>query len=359
MAFTDATMIQQWVAYLASQNLDYHELNRLNAGAAKAGFDLASAGMAPLRRDEVESKILSLDNIPFIPVIKKDGVAFSSSRQPVGSVVALGETDKIGITRHVIEAAIAVVPDRFRGNAVGLVDYFNKQMGVASQGIMSMIDTIAVAALEAGKTQVGPNTPLFTFDALADTYQIVNPAGVTDPAKIMEKPWFFIEQLGTIQKGAKLTQPFNLVVGSPGMESVFQYSKRFADYNAENIAQLAAKKLWYNSSAISETSKLGSGFALAPYSFGLYTWNSGDARARFSNGAVEITTQFNPMLGFDVDLTIERGVPDLTAVFGAEYGRVVREVYRMTVEVFALTAYSSAPTTVAAPVVKFDWTQGV
>jgi hypothetical protein len=359
MAYVNLTNIQQWAVGAEQKGINFHELNRLAAGAAKAGLDMAAAGMAPLPMDELTPYIKRFDDAPSIPVIVNDGVSITNTRVAVGTAVPFGTTNVITIVRNTTEASIVVVPDRHRGNAVALQPFLDAKLNLAAQAMLNAMDVTAVAALEAAKSQVGKSAYPFAFDAGADTYNVVVPAGVTDLATKNGYPVFFFEQLSAIQKAEKFLTPFSTIIGSPTMETTYQFSKRFADYNAENLQQQINKLTSYTSSNMSEVGLIGTGFALAPMSFGMYTWVSGDAREGFDNGVTRLAKQFIPQLGFEVEVLIESSLRDLTATFGATYARAVGEVIRLSVDYYTLVSYNSAPATVASPIMKFNWTQGV
>lgn len=359
MAYVADTMIQQWIANQLLINKN--ELVRGEQGAYDLGRAYVRAGQAPISQEEASDKMKTLSNQPFIAVMNKGGVTVSTARTAVGTAQALGTSAKVTMVRNTVEAAIKISYDQLEGNGIGEERYFATLMQQAVQGIRDQVDTVAIAAIDAAKSQVQTSAYPYAFDLTADAFLVDGASGVTDPEILNKNFLTWLESLPSNYLSDGLSTGVNnpiSILASPNCQLALNYSKRFKDNNYENLNQIInglGSAYFSTNIALPDAATQGVAYSMTPGTYGLTTWANMDARKRRvgNNAAARIVSL--PGLDHEVEMYTEANYSDQSGTFGATNAKVYDERITFSFDYVTSVEYNSAPTTVASGIKKGLW----
>lgn len=351
------TFMTQYILKAANKFDEYEKFRGVH-GAVKCGLDMVAQGKGPTSQEEMAKKIINATNQPQIAVIAGTGVQTFTARQTVPFTTNAGTSAFIQFTRVLSETTFEVTESAFNGNAVDAESAFYRKMDEAVGRIRQAMDVASVTAINGARTQVGAGSTFpYAFDATGDRYTLTVPAGATLTDRL-ELGSTLLESAAQPLIAAGIAERPEFMVGGSTMASFLRYQSRFSGNNYQNLAQINTGGMSpYLSTNIADQGEtptdLANFFAIAPYSYGVYTFTSDDAQRRREAQNGKAYTMFLPELGVTADIFETELYGDRSGVTGG-YARQHTSRFAITVDFTIATTYQPAPTTVHAPIAKFS-----
>ena len=328
----------------ATSNLDKNESRPSRYGALDL-FMLQSENPAGILTPEIKAAAEgSIGNVLETPVINYDaGVTIGNTRTLViGDDENTSEMFTINFATY--SWGFTIIPALFMNNEISMQADFARKFEKYLYKFGSTLDTAAITALSAGKTQV--------FADLLD---------YTNTGNVIQAPWTLRENImGDINAMLAANDHFDGIhlLGNGGIESIIRKLAESDLYNAEmKVMQYSDKTLHFSNRVANLAADYGNAYAIAGGSVGVLT--------RFEREALLNTTMPDgtawgidtlPLLNFPVGTYFYEAAVDGSAIAGAasaDMTRVRKEHYGFSVDVAFVTPYNSDPTTIANPIMKF------
>ena len=329
---------------------DKFEFRVTEGGAYNAYLNQSARPSSFLTPDLIDKAYRSRGIAVDIPVIDYEDVTIRTTR-PVAIADSENTSALYTVTWAVLAFGFKMYPSIYPINSIGWQKDFNRKMSKMIVKMRSALDIAAVAALDAGKTQVinqlvGGHT--FAANLLTETL----------PAGTNTRESYIISDLNPIMSGNDY-DPFNMdVIGNQGMHSIMLRQDGFGAANQENKALAYAGKNFQFSNNIANgvtAGVTGTGFAVADGTLGFLTRVEQDSILGSKAGIYEWGTTRVPGIDLEmgtyeyaesVDATTPTGVS--TATRAAAYAM------DFAVDVAFVNAYNSDLATIPSGIVKFE-----
>lgn len=293
------------------------------------------------------------------PVINNKGVTIRSTR-PLVIPIDENTSTFVTFTKTTLAYGFHIYPNRHHNNYVSMQEEFEAQFKAMMVGFSDSIEALCVTKLDAAKTQVisGATTPgNHTFAA-----NVVSETGIGDlkNSYILHDliPMFRMMKMHGV-KGQMDVSEID-VVGNPYFESIVRRQEGFGVFNQENKTLPMGNKMFHWSKDITNAAgKDATGFAIANGSLGLMTSVERPSLygSSTSDGHKWGTVRL-PWLDIEVGTYEYNGAVDAaTAIGGADVADMTRDivqVYDFAFDLWLVTPYNSAPSTIPSPIIKFN-----
>lgn len=327
----------------AKSNLDKNELRPSRYGALDL-FMMQTDDPAGILTPELKEKAMnSIGNTLETPVIDYDGTISIGNTRSVTIADSENTSQMLTITFATYAWGFTMVPAAFMNNEISMQQDFERKFNKYLYKFGETLDTAAVAALAADKTQVFADSLNYTVTAntvVASWKSRENLIGDINPMMAAN------DHFGEIH-----------VLGNAGVESIIRKLAEKSLYNEVN------KTLEYSDKILHFTTRIANGagefanmYAVQGGSLGILT--------RFERESI-LGTQARtghewgidtlPMLNFPIGTYYYESVGDYNAIAGAataDLTRARKEHYGFAVDVAFVTPYNSDPTTIASPIMK-------
>ena len=337
-----ATRLQNW--RVENPDFDKNMTRPLEYGALDffiGQTDATNSIISPFLRDRA---FASIGNTVQIPVINYDSsvnvanvrsCAISDDENTSALYTVVFATYQVGFT---------MVPSLYMNNEISYDHDFARKMEKVSRALATALDTAAVAALEAQKTQV------FT-DQL----------NYTVTSNVMEIPTqMATEILGDINPIMRANAyPGQIhIIGNAGVDSLMRKLAQHGLYNDVNKQlEYDGKVFHFTNRVENEEGKNGTFFAVEDGNVGLLTRVDREAlrnaQANFNEWGVTRLPYINTEVGYHY----YTAVGDQSSIAGdasADMTCNVKEYFGFSVDAAFIVAYNSAPSTVANPIIKAE-----
>lgn len=301
----------------------------------------ANSIISPNLRDKA---FASIGNSVQIPVINYDGdVQVSNIRSCV-----IADDENTSALYTVVWATYAIgftmVPASYMNNEISYEHDFTRKMEKTTRALADALDKGAVAALEAGKTQVFK-------DKL--NYQV--------QGNVVEVPsQMATEILGDVNPmmRANCFPEYIHIIGNAGVDSLVRKLAQHGVYNDVNKRmEYDNKVLHYTNNVVNEAQKNGTFFAVADGNVGVLTRVDREALRRTRANFHEWDVVRLPYIDLPVGSHYYTAVGDQSQIAGdatADLTCAVKEYFGFSLDVAFLVAYNSNPATVASPIIKAE-----
>lgn len=327
----------------SDSNLDKNELRPSRYGALDLFLMQSDDPTGILTPELIAKANASIGSILEVPVIDYDaGVTIGNTRS-----VTISDDENTSQMYQITFATYAwgftIVPSLFHNNEIGIQRDFATKFNKYLYKFSETLDSAAIAALAAAKTQV------FT-----DILNYVN----TGNAVIA--PWKDRENIvGDINPMFAANDHFRQihVLGNAGFESMVRKMAQKDLYNAVNkTLEYSDKLLHFSTRVANDTGEFANMYAVNGGSVGMLTRFEREALlgTRMDDGT-EWGIDTLPMINFPVGTYFYESKGDFSAIAGAasaDMDRVRKEHYGFAVDVAILTGYNSDLTTIANPIMK-------
>lgn len=337
-----ATRLQNW--RVSNPEFDRNMTRPCEYGALDFFIEQTNSANSILSPNLRDKAFASIGNTVQIPVINYDGdVQVSNIRSCV-----IADNENTSALYTVVWATYAIgftmVPASYMNNEISYEHDFLRKMEKTTRALADALDKGAVAALEAGKTQVYK-------DKL--NYQV--------QGNVVEVPTqMATEILGDVNPmmRANCFPEYIHIIGNAGVDSLVRKLAQHGVYNDVNKRmEYDNKVLHYTNNVVNEPQKNGTFFAVADGNVGVLTRVDREALRRTRANFHEWDVVRLPYIDLPVGSHYYTAVGDQSQIAGdatADLTCAVKEYFGFSLDVAFLVAYNSNPVTVASPIIKAE-----
>lgn len=329
----------------ANSNLDKFEYRPSRYGALNA-FMVQSEDPTGILTEELKQKArTSIGNTLETPVIDYDADITIGSTRTLTIADSENTSKMVQITFATYAWGFTIAPAMYMNNEIGIQKDFETKMMKYIYAFAKKLDEAALAALAANKTQVLKNSLLYDWSANAINAKWTERENVFGDLEVMMGANDFYGQLH--------------LVGDPGVESIMRKLQQHGLYNDVNKQNEFGTKIVHLTNNIAAAEgKYAQGYAVNAGSLGMLTRFERDCLlGTVSGDGHEWGIATLPLLNMPVGTYFYDSVGDYNTIAGAataDMTRTRKEHYGFAVDVAFLTAYNSAPSTLASPILAFN-----
>lgn len=340
------TRVQDWV--VQANRLDKNMTRPSRYGAYDFFRTQTDAPDSILSQELKDASIRSIGTTVKVPVIKYDAnVTIGDTRS---CVIQTDEntSEFYVITYTTLVWGFTMVPTQYQNNYITYQHDFDVKMRKYRNAVMARLDEMAVAALDAAKTQVFGYSPF--FDTVADVVDCPwdRRTGLLSSIEVMMEENDYFGQLH--------------IIGNGGVKELLNELAKHGYYNDENQQYEYQDYVFHftNTTRLpNEDGYMGTGYAVESGNVGiLFRIPDREALRGTQNVLTHSWDIINfPMANMPVAVHTYQDVGDQSALNGeasADMVCVVKEYYGFAVEVAFITAYNSDPDIVANPIIAFQ-----
>lgn len=329
----------------ANSNLDKFEYRPSRYGALNA-FMVQSEDPTGILTEELKQKArTSIGNTLETPVIDYDADITIGSTRTLTIADSENTSKMVQITFATYAWGFTIAPAMYMNNEIGIQKDFETKMMKYIYAFAKKLDEAALATLAANKTQVLKNPLLYDWSSNAINAKWTERENVFGDLEVMMGANDFYGQLH--------------IVGDPGVESIMRKLQQHGLYNDVNKQnEFGTKVVHLTNSIAAAGGKYAQGYAVNAGSLGMLTRFERDCLlGTVSGDGHEWGIATLPLLDMPVGTYFYDSVGDYNAIAGAataDMTRTRKEHYGFAVDVAFLTAYNSAPSTLASPILAFN-----
>ena len=329
----------------ANSNLDKFEYRPSRYGALNA-FMVQSEDPTGILTEELKQKArTSIGNTLETPVIDYDADITIGSTRTLTIADSENTSKMVQITFATYAWGFTIAPAMYMNNEIGIQKDFETKMMKYIYAFAKKLDEAAIATLAANKTQVLKNPLLYNWSASAINAKWTERENVFGDLEVMMGANDFYGQLH--------------IVGDPGVESIMRKLQQHGLYNDVNKQnEFGTKVVHLTNNIAAAEGKYAQGYAVNAGSLGMLTRFERDCLlGTVSGDGHEWGIATLPLLNMPVGTYFYDSVGDYNAIAGAataDMTRTRKEHYGFAVDVAFLTAYNSAPSTLASPILAFN-----
>lgn len=329
----------------ANSNLDKFEYRPSRYGALNA-FMVQSEDPTGILTEELKQKArTSIGNTLETPVIDYDADITIGSTRTLTIADSENTSKMVQITFATYAWGFTIAPAMYMNNEIGIQKDFETKMMKYIYAFAKKLDEAALATLAASKTQILKNTLLYDWSSNAINAKWTERENVFGDLEVMMGANDFYGQLH--------------IVGDPGVESIMRKLQQHGLYNDVNKQnEFGTKVVHLTNSIAAAESKYAQGYAVNAGSLGMLTRFERDCLlGTVSGDGHEWGIATLPLLNMPVGTYFYDSVGDYNTIAGAataDMTRTRKEHYGFAVDVAFLTAYNSAPSTLASPILAFN-----
>lgn len=335
-----ATRLQNW--RMEDERFDKNMSRPLEYGALDFFIEQADQPNAILSNEFRQRAFASIGNVTQIPVIDYDGSVTVSSTRSCTIADDENTSALYTITWATYQVGFTMVPAAYLNNEISYEHDWRRKMEKVSRALATALDTAAIAALEANKTQV------FT-DAL----------GYTTTGNVVQVPDAMrTEILGdtnTLMRANAYPAQVHLV-GNAGMDKLVRKLAQHGLYNDVNKRlEFEDKVLHFTTNLTNASGQNATFYAIEEGNVSILTRVDREALRRASANFHEWDVVRLPFIDLPVGSHYYTAVGDQSEIAGAATADLtcgIKEHFGFSVDVAFVVAYNSAPATVANPIIK-------
>lgn len=337
-----ATRLQNW--RINNPELDRNMTRPSEYGALDFFIQQTDAPNSIISSELRERAFASIGNTVQVPVINYDGsVTVSNTRSCV-----IADDENTSALYTVVWTTYAVgftmVPTLYHNNEIDYQHDFERKMEKVCRALASSLDTAAVTALSAAKTQV-----------FGDLLQY------TQSGNVVQVPFnMATEILGDVNPMMRANDyPETIhIIGNAGVDSLIRKLAQHDIYNDVNKRmEYDNKIIHYTNRVVNESGVYGTIYAVVDGNAGVLTRVDREALRRARANFHEWDVVRLPFIDLPVGSHYYTAVGDQSSIAGdasADMTCNVKEYFGFSVDVAFVIAYNSDPTTVANPIIKAE-----
>lgn len=297
-----------------------------------------------MKRQAIESAGKTLQ----IPVIQYDGTISVSNVRSCTIADAENTSALVGVTFATYAIGFTVVPSMYSNNEIDMENDVAKKLKKCARALGAALDTAAIAALEAAKTQ-----------------SIVDPLIYTFSSNVLSAPWESREDvLGDIEPMMNSNDFYGFVhiIGNAGVRSLLRKLAEHAQYNeVDRSLEWEGKYFHFTNRLSNGANQYATFYAVESGNVDmLYRYDRESARG--GSGAGHTWEIYNmPYINIPVGLHYYESVGDQSAIGGAatdDLTCAVKQHYGFSVDVAFVVAYNSDLANRANPIIKAEIASG-
>lgn len=329
----------------ANSRMDKFEYRPSRYGALDA-FMVQSDDPTGILTPELKEKArTSIGNVLETPVINYDGTISIGSTRTLEIADSENTSKMVQISFTTYAWGFTITPAMYMNNEIGIQRDFETKFMKYLYAFAKKLDEAALAQLSAAKTQVLKNKLLYDFSTSAINAKWSERENVFGDLEVMMGSNDFYGQLH--------------IVGDPGVESIMRKLQQHGLYNDVNKQnEFGTKIVHLTNNIAADSGKYAQGYAVNAGSLGLLTRFERDCLlGTVSGDGHEWGIATLPLLNMPCGTYFYDSVGNYSGIAGAataDMDRTRKEHYGFAVDVAFLTAYNSAPSTLASPILAFN-----
>lgn len=337
-----ATRLQNW--RIENPELDRNMTRPLEYGALDFFIEQTDAPNSIISPNLRNRAFASIGNTVQVPVINYDGdVTVSNTRSCVISddentsalYTVVWKTFSVGFT---------MVPTLYMNNEITYQHDFQRKMEKVCRALATALDTDAIAALSAAKTQVYKDSLQYTVTS--NVIQV--------PTQMATE---ILGDLNPMMRANAYPQMIHLI-GNAGVDSLIRKLAQHGVYNDVNKRmEYDNKVLHYTTQLTNESNVFGTLYAVADGNVGILTRVDREALRRARSNFHEWDVVRLPFIDLPVGSHYYTAVGDQSSIAGdasADMVCNVKEYFGFSVDVAFIVAYNSDLENVANPIMKAE-----
>lgn len=337
-----ATRLQNW--RINNPELDRNMTRPSEYGALDFFIQQTDAPNSIISSELRDRAFASIGNTVQVPVINYDGdVTVSNTRSCV-----IADDENTSALYTVVWTTYAVgftmVPTLYMNNEITYQHDFERKMEKTCRALAAALDTAAVTALSAAKTQV-----------FGDLLQY------TQSGNVVQVPWQMATEIlgdfNPMMRANDFPETIHLI-GNAGMDSLIRKLAQHDIYNDVNKRmEYDNKIIHYSNRVTNESSVYATTYAVADGNVGVLTRVDREALRRARANFHEWDVVRLPFIDLPVGSHYYTAVGDQSSIAGdasADMTCNVKEYFGFSVDVAFIVAYNSAPSTVSSPIIKAE-----
>ena len=337
-----ATRLQNW--RINNPELDRNMARPLEYGALDFFVSQTDAPNSIISPNLKSRAFASMGNTVQVPVINYDGdVTVANTRSCV-----ISDDENTSALYTVVFTTYAVgftmVPALYMNNEIDYQHDFERKMEKICRALATSLDSAAIAALEAAKTQVLKDPLQYSFSSNT----------IAVPTQMATE---ILGDLNPMMRANAYPEMIHLV-GNAGIDSLIRKLAQHGVYNDVNKRmEYDGKVLHYTTQLANNSNKIGTLYAVADGNVGVLTRVDREALRGTRSNFHEWGVTNLPFIGLPVGYHYYTAVGDQSSIAGdasADMVCNVKEYFGFSVDVAFIVAYNSAPSTVANPIIKAE-----
>lgn len=337
-----ATRLQNW--RVENPAFDRNMARPLEYGALDFFIEQTNSAASIISPELRDRAFASMGNTVQIPVINYDGdVTVSNVRS---CVIGDDENTSALFTINWVTLAVGftMTPSLYMNNEISYEHDFARKMEKVCRALATAMDTQAIAALEANKTQVFKDKLYYTVTA-----------------NVVEVPWNgrmeWLSDMNSLMRANAYPEMLH-IIGNAGIESTVTKLAQHDIYNDVNKRnEYAGKVFHYTTQLANEIGKFASAYVVADGNVGVLTRVDRESLRRTVANFHEWDVVRLPFIDLPVGSHYYTSVGDQSNIAGAasaDMTCVVKEYFGFSVDIAFLVAYNSDPENVANPIIKVE-----
>lgn len=337
-----ATRLQNW--RIEVEKFDKNMTRPCEYGALNFFIEQTYAANSIINPELRERAFGSIGNTVQLPVINYDGdVTVSNVRS---CVIADDENTSALYTIQWVTLAVGftMVPAAYLNNEISYDHDFARKMEKVTRALANAMDSLAVAALEANKTQVFKDRLYYTVSGNS-----------------VQVPWNarleFLSDLNALMR-ANCYPGLLHVIGNAGIDSLTRKLVEHDIYNDVNKRLEYANKVFhFTNNIVNEEGQFSTVYIVEDGNVGVLTRVDREAYLGASANFHEWGVTTLPYIDLPVGYHYYTSVGDQSTIAGGATEDLTcgrKEFFGFSVDVAFLVAYNSDPETVANPIIKVE-----
>lgn len=329
----------------ANSRMDKFEYRPSRYGALDA-FMVQSDDPTGILTPELKEKArTSIGNVLETPVINYDSTISIGNTRELTIADSENTSKMVQISFTTYAWGFTITPAMYMNNEIGIQRDFETKFMKYLYAFAKKLDEAALTQLAAAKTQVLKNKLLYDFSTSAINAKWSERENVFGDLEVMMGSNDFYGQLH--------------IVGDPGVESIMRKLQQHGLYNDVNKQnEFGTKIVHLTNNIAADSGKYAQGYAVNAGSLGLLTRFERDCLlGTVSGDGHEWGIATLPLLNMPCGTYFYDSVGNYSGIAGAataDMDRTRKEHYGFAVDVAFLTAYNSAPSTLASPILAFN-----
>lgn len=329
----------------SSSNIDKNEYRPSRYGALDVFMQQTNDPAGILTPELKQKAEQSVGRTLETPVIDYDGTISIGNTRTVEIADSENTSKMYQFTFATYSWGFTIVPAMYMNNEISMQRDFETKFNKYLYAFAKKLDGVCVSALGTAKTKVFKDN--LGYDTTGDT--------ITAPWADRES---IIGDINPIMSANDFFAPLH-IVGNGGVESIVRKLAQKGLYNEVNKQlEYNDKVLHFTNEVTNATGNYATGYAVTDGMLGLlFRFERECMLGTRSRTGHEWGIENLPMLNIPVGTYYYESVGDYNAIAGAataDMTRNLKQHYGFAVDIAVVTAYNSAPTTLASPIIKFQ-----
>lgn len=330
----------------ADANIDKNEIRASRYGAFNEFVRQSDAPDGIISDDLRQKAIAAIGSGLEIPVITGDTTGINiTSTLPLVIANTENTSQLVQVTFVQYQWGFHIHPAKHMNNEIGMQRDFNTKFLKYLYKLAALLDTSAIAALEAAKTQV-------LADDLGGRYALT---GNTVVAPDNEKG-AFVGDINLLMEGNDYYGQLSLVHNGSFQSHVRNELREQGEYNErDKTYQYGDKMMTGSNRVLNEAGQVATAYAVSGGQLGILQQFEPDALMGSTTHKHQWGIDNLPMLGIPVGTYFYDDAADLSAIAGAATQHLTRgkvEAYGFAFRLAFVTPYNSDPANNASPIMK-------